>query len=146
MDYTGGCQCGAIRYRAEGPRDLASVCYCRMCQKASGGPFMAFVRFPTRRVSWSKPPTIYASSNIVERGFCPNCGTPLTYRKIASENVSLTLHSLDHPDAVTPDRSFSPETRPLWCLTLEALPVEPTPEADEPGFVNHQHMDAAVRE
>ena len=146
MDYTGGCQCGAIRYRATGPRDRASVCYCRMCQKASGGPFMAFVRFPTRQVSWSRPPAIYASSNIVERGFCPNCGTPLTYRKIASENVSLTLHSLDHPDAVTPDRSFSPEMRPLWCLTLDALPVEPTPEAEEPGFVNHQHPDAAARE
>jgi hypothetical protein len=41
MEYVGGCQCGEVRYRAEGPRDRASVCYCRMCQKASGGPFMA---------------------------------------------------------------------------------------------------------
>ena len=38
---TGGCQCGAVRYEwAEGPK-YASVCHCRMCQKASGQPFMA---------------------------------------------------------------------------------------------------------
>jgi hypothetical protein len=141
MDYTGGCQCGAIRYRAEGPRDRASVCYCRMCQKASGGPFMAFVRFPVEQVSWSKPPAVFASSTIVERGFCPDCGTPLTYRKVDSGNISLTLHSLDDPGAVTPDRSFSPEMRASWCLALDALPVEPTPEAAEPGFVSHQRPD-----
>jgi hypothetical protein len=141
MDYFGGCQCGAIRYRAEGPRDRASVCYCRMCQRASGGPFMAFVRFPAEQVSWSKPPAIFASSNIVERGFCPDCGTPLTYRKVDSGNISLTLHSLDDPAAVTPDRSFSPEMRASWCLALDALPVEPTPEAAEPGFVSHQRPE-----
>jgi hypothetical protein len=140
MAYSGGCQCGAIRYRAEGPRDRASVCYCRMCQKASGGPFMAFVRFPVEQVSWSKSPAIFASSNLVERGFCADCGTPLTYRKIDSGNISLTLHSLDHPEAVAPDRSFSQEMRASWCLALDALPVEPTPEATEPGFVSHQHQ------
>jgi hypothetical protein len=77
----------------------------------------------------------------VERGFCPDCGTPLTYRKIDSGNVSLTLHSLDDPGAVVPDRCFSPEMRASWCLALEALPVEPTPEAAEPGFVGHQYPD-----
>ena len=102
---------------------------------------MAFVRFPAKQVSWSKAPAVFASSNVVERGFCPDCGTPLTYRKIDSENVSLTLHSLDNPGAVTPDRSFSPVVRAQWCLTLDALPVEPTPEATEPGFVNLQHPD-----
>ena len=141
MDYVGGCQCGAIRYRAAEPRDRSSVCYCRMCQKASGGPFMVFVRFSAEQITWSKPPSVFASSTLVERGFCPDCGTPLTYRKVDSGNVSLTLHSLDDPALVTPDRQFSPEMRPSWCLALEALPVEPTPEASEPGFVNHQHPD-----
>ncbi|MGO4319648.1 GFA family protein, partial [Agrobacterium sp. MCAB5] len=35
--YTGGCQCGAIRFRATGDLkdDLkdSSICHCRMCQK-----------------------------------------------------------------------------------------------------------------
>jgi hypothetical protein len=140
MEYTGGCQCGATRYRAEGPRDRASVCYCRMCQKASGGPFMAFVRFPAAQLSWSRPPAVFASSTIVERGFCGDCGTPLTYRRTASENVSLTLHSLDHPEAVTPEMAFSPETQVPWCLTLGDLP--PAPEGSGgSGFDSYQHPD-----
>ena len=143
---TGGCQCGAVRYALHA-QPHAEICHCRMCQKAVGGPFAALASVACEDFVWTRgAPALFNSSSVATRGFCAACGTPLTYRKIASENVSLTLHSLDHPDAVTPDRSFSPEMRPLWCLTLEALPVEPTPEADEPGFVNHQHMDAAVRE
>ena len=32
--YTGGCQCGAVRFRVAGPLRHASICNCRMCQKA----------------------------------------------------------------------------------------------------------------
>ena len=39
---TGGCQCGAVRYRLEAEPTGVNVCHCRMCQKASGGPFMTF--------------------------------------------------------------------------------------------------------
>lgn len=36
MSVTGGCQCGAVRYRADAMLD---ICYCRMCQKAMGNLF-----------------------------------------------------------------------------------------------------------
>ena len=32
--HTGGCQCGAVRFRIEGALGRASICHCRMCQKA----------------------------------------------------------------------------------------------------------------
>ena len=38
---TGGCQCGAVRYDWMEKPACSSVCYCRMCQKASGQPFMS---------------------------------------------------------------------------------------------------------
>ncbi len=122
MEYSGGCQCGAIRYRAAGPRDRSSVCYCRMCQKAAGSPFMAFVRFPASQVSWSAPPAVFASSNAVERGFCKNCGTPLSYRQVNGPNISLTIHSLDNPQAVQPEMSFSATNQASWCRSLVDLP------------------------
>ena len=37
----GGCQCGAVRYRATSLRQDAHICHCRMCQKAVGGAFAA---------------------------------------------------------------------------------------------------------
>lgn len=138
MDYTGGCQCGAIRYRAQGPRDRSSVCFCRMCQKAGGAPFMAYVRFPARQVHWSHPPEVFASSNIAERGFCRDCGTPLSYRKRDGDYISLTLHSLDEPSLVQPEWAFSADMQPHWCRTLADLPRLEMDGADSPGFVNHQ--------
>ena len=124
MEYVGGCQCGNIRYRASGPRDRSSVCHCRMCQKASGGPFMAFVRFPAGAISWSNPPATFASSNLVERGFCRHCGTPLTYRQIEGPNLSLTLNSFDDPETFRPEVGFAKDRKAPWLDTLATLPEE----------------------
>ncbi len=78
---TGGCQCGAVRYRLMGEPAGASVCYCRMCQKASGGPFMSFGGVGLDELVWTRgTPKIFASSALAERGFCADCGTPMTYR------------------------------------------------------------------
>lgn len=138
MEFLGGCQCGRVRYCAEGPAEQSSVCYCRMCQKASGGPFMAFVRFPVRQVAWSSPPAVFASSNMVERGFCRECGTPLTYREINGPAISLTLNSLDNPDAVPPKSSFVTERKAQWLCSLDALPQEQGDLTNSPGFVSYQ--------
>lgn len=140
MAYVGGCQCGRVRYRAEKPRDRSSICYCRMCQKASGGPFMAFVRFPVHQVSWSTPPDIFASSNFVERGFCSKCGTPISYRQVRGTNISLTLGSLDDPETVHPEMRFSVSTETAWCRSLADLPAKEMDVTGSPGFVNHQYQ------
>ena len=125
MEFEGGCQCGRIRFRAEGPRGSSSVCFCRMCQKASGGPFMAFVRFPIQAVAWTTPPDLFESSNMAERGFCGRCGTPLSYRQTGGRFVSLTLNSLDDPDAVRPDLSLASEQMARWLRNIGDLPGEP---------------------
>jgi hypothetical protein len=35
---SGGCQCGAIRYRLTATPERVHLCHCRMCQKAVGVP------------------------------------------------------------------------------------------------------------
>jgi len=138
MLFAGGCQCGHTRYRAQGPRDRASVCYCRMCQKAAGGPFMAFVRFAADQVEWLTAPSVFASSNRAERGFCALCGTPLSYRHIGGPYISLTLHSLDDPDSVQPEMAFSAAAAPPWCLALADLPATEMDFSADPDFRNYQ--------
>src|SRR5260370_34389868 len=61
---------------------------------------MAFVRFPANQVEWSTPPDVFASSNLVERGFCRNCGTPLSYRQIGGPFILLAFNNLYHPLSV----------------------------------------------
>jgi len=102
---------------------------------------MAFVRFPVQQVHWAKPPAVFASSNVVERGFCRDCGTPLSYRQVNGPYVSLTINSLDNPEAVRPELRFSSETEVSWCGALADLPTKEMDMTDSPGFVNYQHRD-----
>ncbi len=74
--YTGGCQCGAVRYRFNA-LGRASICHCRMCQKAMGNYFAPLVE--VEGFKWTRGErSLFASSNLSNRGFCPTCGTPLT--------------------------------------------------------------------
>ena len=102
---------------------------------------MAFVRFPAGNVAWSSPPTTFASSNVVERGFCNACGTPLTYCDLRGTNISLTLNSLDHPGSVRPEFAFSNNQKAPWLNDLNGLQVLDADLAGMPDFVNRQHPD-----
>jgi hypothetical protein len=126
-EWSGGCQCGVVRYQLLRPPEYASICHCRMCQKASGQPFMAFARLEHKDLRWTRGnPSTFRSSNIVERGFCSACGTPLTYRRIESGNVSVTIGSLDDPEAARPVQQFGIESKVSWTVDLNALPAKRT--------------------
>jgi hypothetical protein len=109
---------------SEARAGLTGVCHCRMCQKAGGGPFMAFAGVPVDRLVWtSGVPKIFASSAIAERGFCAECGTPLTYRIIERDRVSVTIGSLDQPAAIAPEMQYGVESRLPWLDRVPALPA-----------------------
>lgn len=125
---TGGCQCGAVRYAVDAPAATleGSVCHCRMCQKAGGGPFMAFVSVPTERLTWtSGAPALFTSSEGTRRGFCAGCGTPLTFQRRPAE-ISLTLGSLDDPGPITPASRLGAESVLAWSEHVGDLPVRTT--------------------
>jgi hypothetical protein len=142
---TGGCQCGAVRYEwLEQPAD-ASVCYCRMCQKASGQPVMGFAGGPRHHLRWTRgAPSVFKSSNMAERGFCRNCGTPLTYEFEGSGRISVTINSLDDPEAMPPTRQYGMEGKVTWIEAIHALPGQSSDEwlGDKAAhLVNNQRGD-----
>src|SRR5436190_20019370 len=121
--WTGGCQCGAVRYQLMTPPDHVSVCYCRMCQKASGSPMMVFARVKLADLRWTQgTPSVFRSSNLAERHFCNACGTPLTYRFVEGPNISVTGCSLDDPEAIKPELQYSIDRKLSWLATVEHLP------------------------
>ena len=97
-EVTGGCQCGAVRYAVRIADDTAYLCHCRMCQRATGGVAAALKQVPRDAVRWlTRPPARRASSPIAMRGFCPDCGTPLTYEGNGATHIDLTVGSFDDP-------------------------------------------------
>lgn len=100
---SGGCQCGAVRYRIKGSLEYPHLCHCRMCQKASGNYFLPLAFAPGDGLQVTRgEPTWFASSDPVRRGFCVQCGTPLFFDTRQSDGVAVTLGSLDDPSLVPP--------------------------------------------
>jgi hypothetical protein len=96
MEWTGGCLCGAIRYRATADPIRAVNCHCSMCRQESGAAFLTHVHFPIDTFTWTKgEPKRYRSSPDAERGFCDRCGSSLTmYESVLDDRVQVTLGSL----------------------------------------------------
>jgi hypothetical protein len=136
---SGGCQCGRVRYRVAVENDEAYLCHCRMCQRATGGVFIAFKNVRKAAVSWESPPDIYASSPIAERGFCSACGTPLTFAFPDSEHMDLTVGSFDEPARFRPKHHFGAESIHEAWVDTSALPRY---RCDEYEALNDRWMKA----
>jgi hypothetical protein len=115
---TGGCQCGAVRYALYVAPE-GSLCHCRMCQKATGGPFAALAKIDEADLVWTRAePATFRSSSAACRDFCAACGTPLTFRYLDAAHMEVTIGSLDHPERVPPTQNFGVESRLAWIETL----------------------------
>lgn len=142
---TGGCQCGAVRFRVEGELKDASVCHCRMCQKAFGAFFAPLVGTKDATLTWTRgTPKHFASSNYVKRGFCENCGTPLTYE--APDGVALSIGAFDHPEKIRPTIQFGIEGKLPYVDGISALPAldtmaDPISAPFLANLVSNQHPD-----
>ena len=138
---TGGCQCGAVRFRVEGEVGRASICHCRMCQKAFAGPFGALVTVSVADLTWTRgTPSRFQSSDAIQRGFCPACGTPLTF-EWSPDQIDLAVFAFDDPSRVEPAVQLAVEGRPAWMDHLADMPVRPPAGGVSGAVVSRQHPD-----
>jgi hypothetical protein len=141
----GGCQCGNVRFRIEGALGQASVCHCRMCQKAYGNLFAPLVSVRGAVLDWTRAePKRFQSSNLVARGFCADCGTPLTYE--APDGMAVSIAAFDDPVAIVPVIQFGIEARIAYVDGLHSLPAYTTLDDIEAApflaqLVSFQHPD-----
>lgn len=147
---TGGCQCGAVRYALHAAPKYPHICHCRMCQKAFGSYFAALIGGVLREdfeITRGRLAT-FNSSDEAERGFCADCGTPLSFRYFTSKWIAVSAGSLDDPAAIKPAMQYGIEARMPWLHELASLPGEATEDdAADAGRLahiratNHQHPD-----
>tara|TARA_R110002020_G_scaffold39677_5_gene117642 strand:+ start:1010 stop:1477 length:468 start_codon:yes stop_codon:yes gene_type:complete len=115
---TGGCQCGAVRYRI-GRLGRPTICHCRMCQKAFGGFFAPLVT--AHDTQWTRGALAhFQSSDKVRRGFCAECGTPLTYE--SEDGLEIAIGSLDTPALAAPVAQVNADFRQPFFDGLCSLP------------------------
>jgi hypothetical protein len=79
---SGGCLCGAVRYKANWPPVATAVCHCKNCQKQAGSALSVIAVFPRDGLSITGDLTLFEdkgeSGLPVWRRFCGKCGSPVT--------------------------------------------------------------------
>ena len=148
--YAGGCQCGAVRFRVRGALTDSSICHCRMCQKAFGAYYAPLVSTRGAELVWTRgEPKRFRSSNFALRGFCADCGTPLTY--VAPDGTALAIGAFDDPGNIVPTIQWGIEAKLPYVDGIAALPgMDTTADEEAADFladlVSYQHPDHDTEE
>jgi hypothetical protein len=143
QQITGGCQCGAVRFRVV-RLGRGSICHCRMCQKHFGSFYGPLIT--SYGVVWTRgEPKRYQSSNRASRGFCGDCGTPLTY-EVPGQEIELAIGAFDDPTRAAPITQVNPNDKLPFVDGLPGLLTEtPNDDPKEEDFkrtvVSNQHPD-----
>jgi hypothetical protein len=94
---SGGCLCGAVRYRVTGPLRGVVNCHCGRCRRTHGhvGAYTEaassdLVLLEDRGLAW------YVADGR-ERGFCRECGASLFWRRHHGASTSIAAGTLDEP-------------------------------------------------
>ena len=125
--WTGGCLCGAVRYEATVVKSENWYCHCSMCQKASGSVVSTSAIVKKNQLCILKgTPKFYQSSTSVERGFCANCGSPLFFRPISEDWISILSGTLDDPEVAPPEGHYGIESKISWLTIVDDLKQERT--------------------
>jgi hypothetical protein len=103
---SGGCHCGAIRYRCSLPTHLSVYCHCRSCRRVTGAHAVAWFTVPVKDLQYGPlRPTEYHSSPGIIRTHCSVCGTTLTYwNSKHADSLDVTVASLDAPALAAPGK------------------------------------------
>jgi len=112
-----------------------------MCQKATAG--LGGLLITAEEFAWTRgAPKYFVSSNVARRGFCGDCGTPLTFESGGA--VDLSIVAFDRPGEVPPTIQLAAEARIPWGDHLNALPPRPESPAMAERYarvVSYQHPD-----
>ncbi len=127
MTIEGGCLCAAVRFDAMAEPLAARYCWCRLCQYLGAGSGMVSVCFPSASfrlrgdVTWFE--SIADSGTVMQRGFCPRCGTPLLSKALSRPHlIFVRAGALDDPNLMGPQMTIWTGEAPDWACFNPDLP------------------------
>ena len=98
---SGGCLCGAIRYRVYGALRGVVNCHCGQCLRNHGN-YAAYTSALVDDVEIIEQGELvwYAASTIAKRGFCHTCGSSLFWQPAGKDTISIAAGSFDQPSGL----------------------------------------------
>ncbi len=111
MQRTGGCTCGAVRFKTTGEPSRVTICHCTWCQRRTGTAFGTEAVFNSDQVELTGSELARYRHVSDESGrwldveFCRRCGTNLGFTLEAVPGVrTLPAGAFDDPAWIREDR------------------------------------------
>lgn len=117
---TGGCLCGAVRYRCTEAPLMTGSCHCRDCQRATGAAFATLLVFRKGTVTVEGDALITRthkgdSGKNVYRSHCRECGSPvLAEYDVTPDFTTVMAGTLDDPGLVRPEWAIYTASKQPW--------------------------------
>lgn len=135
---SGGCLCGAVRYRCSADPVGTVNCHCRDCQKTSGAAHVSYFVMPAGAFTHDGPVLVFrnqaasgAQRNSVS---CKECGSYVFGFSEATGLMAVTAASLDDSSWFKPAVNIFGAHRRSWDPIDETLPTfDAMPPAANPG-------------
>lgn len=127
--YTGGCSCGAVRYRLTDAPMFVHCCHCLDCQRQTGSAFVLNALIETDRLEILKGepeavpvPTDSGRPHDIYR--CARCKVPV-WSDYGRRGVLrfVRVGTLDAPSALTPDVHIYTRSKLPWVKLPEDVPA-----------------------
>jgi hypothetical protein len=104
---TGGCMCGAVRYRISEKPIVAALCHCNRCRPQSGSAFSTVIIIKRSAFELEGETTVFedvgASDLRVGRRSCARCGSPLaTEADVTPDLMFVKTGGIDHNEWFRP--------------------------------------------
>ncbi len=121
--HEGGCLCGHVRYRCRGNPEWVAHCHCQSCRRASGGAVVTWAGYTQDTYEVIKgTPVRFDSSPGVTRGFCGDCGSPMTFESARwAGEVHIAVGTFDEPGDFPPQAHVYTQERLPWLHLDEHL-------------------------
>ena len=128
-DLTGGCACGAVRYRLGSAPMFVHCCHCRDCQRQTGSAFVINALIETDRIALlaGEPapvavPTDSGRPHAIYR--CRACQTAL-WSDYGGRPVLrfVRVGTLDDPAALPPDVHIFTRSKLPWVALPQSVPA-----------------------
>jgi hypothetical protein len=147
-DLTGGCTCGAVRYRLNSQPMFVQACHCCWCQRLSGGAFAINALIESDRVELlaAQPDTIKIASPSgagQDIARCPTCKVAVWshYLAMGTGVRFVRVGTLDDPDGLPPVLHIFTSSKQAWL----ALPDGATYVPEFYRWADHWPPEALTR-
>ena len=124
--HTAQCACGAVKFEFDTDPTFIADCYCKDCQKASGGAMATFFGVPANDFTLISGQTksfhyTAESGKGLDRHFCPECGARLFTTNLDGfpGMVFVTIGSLEQKDGIEPVLEMFTKRRLKWTRPLD---------------------------